>query len=410
MTGAAARDRVILHCDCNSFFASVETAHHPEYAQVPMAVAGDKELRHGIILAKNELAKHFGVATAETIAQARKKCPGLLLVPPHYEEYVKYSRAVSEIYARYTDMIEPFGIDESWLDVTASERLWGSGEEIATRIRAEVKAALGITVSVGISFNKVFAKLGSDYRKPDAQTLISRENFRQIVYPLPVGMLLFVGAHTEVGLRAIGVRTVGDLAAVSPSVLRMKFGKAGEMLGKYARGEDDSPVCPEHESAKSISNGYTFARDLIGEKECRQGMAFLTEEIGSKLRRAGMVAGTVSLKIKDPYLRTVQKQMPLTPPTDIGREIAEGAFVLYRKMWQGTAPVRMLTVSVSGLMPKERTAEQISLFPETERTKKREKDERREEAVDEIRSRFGTASIVSASLIDRELDIFGKKP
>jgi len=189
-------ERVILHCDCNSFFASVETALNPAYSGVPMAVCGSEEDRHGIVLAKNELAKKYGIVTAETVYSARKKCPSLVIAPPHYKAYSEYSKRVNEIYARYTDMIEPFGIDESWLDVTASKKLFGSGEEIAERIRKEVKEEIGITVSIGVSFNKVFAKLGSDYKKPDAITVISKENFRQIVFPLPASDLLFVGKKT----------------------------------------------------------------------------------------------------------------------------------------------------------------------------------------------------------------------
>ena len=190
-------ERVILHCDCNSFFASVETVFHSEYRDVPMAVCGSTEERHGIVLAKNELAKKYGVKTAETVYSAKKKCPSLVIAPPHHELYSEFSERVNAIYAKYTDMIEPFGIDESWLDVTASRKLFGTGEEIAEMIRKDVKETIGITVSIGVSFNKVFAKLGSDYKKPDAITVISESNFKNIVYPLPVGDLLFIGKKTE---------------------------------------------------------------------------------------------------------------------------------------------------------------------------------------------------------------------
>ena len=197
-------DRVILHCDCNSFFASVETALNPEYRNVPMAVCGSEENRHGIVLAKNELAKKYGIVTAETVYSAKKKCPSLVIAKPHYSEYSRYSRMVNDIYARYTDIIEPFGIDESWLDVTASQKIFGSGMDIAERIRAEVKSEIGITVSIGVSFNKVFAKLGSDYKKPDAITEIDEENFKRIVYPLNVADLLFVGKKTAEALASLG--------------------------------------------------------------------------------------------------------------------------------------------------------------------------------------------------------------
>ena len=252
-------ERVVLHCDCNSFFASVETALHPEYAGVPMAVCGSTEDRHGIVLAKNELAKKYGIKTAETVYSAKKKCPELVIASPHYDKYSEYSAMVNAIYAKYTDMIEPFGIDESWLDVTASQKLFGTGEEIAELIRREVKETIGITVSIGVSFNKVFAKLGSDYKKPDAITVINHKNFRDIVFPLPVGDLLFIGKKTEIALASMGIKTIGDLAAASPELLRMRLGKAGEMIYHYARGEDESPVSVVREAAKSVGNGFTFA-------------------------------------------------------------------------------------------------------------------------------------------------------
>ena len=272
-------ERSILHCDCNSFFASVETVLNPSYRNVPMAVCGNEEDRHGIVLAKNELAKKFGIVTAETVFSARKKCPSLVIAKPHYAEYSKYSRMANEIYARYTDMIEPFGIDESWLDVTAS-KLFGSGADIAEKIRNDIKNELGITVSIGVSFNKVFAKMGSDYKKPDAVTLISRENFKEIVYPLPVTELLFVGKKTAEQLRLLNIRSIGELASASPELLSIKLGKAGEMLSKYARGEDDSPVMANDETeAKSIGNSFTFKHDLVGREACRVGIDYLAEEM-----------------------------------------------------------------------------------------------------------------------------------
>ena len=247
--------RVILHCDCNSFFASVEEALNPALKSVPMAVCGDASARHGIVLAKNELAKKYKIQTAETVFSAKKKCPNLVTVVPHHTLYHEYSVRVNEIYKRYTDMVEPFGIDESWLDVTASGKFFGSGEEIAEKIRTDVKREIGITVSVGVSFNKVFAKLGSDYKKPDAITVINEENFKNIVYPLSVGAMLFVGRRTEEALLRMGIKTIGELAEASPAILAARFGKAGEQLSKYARGLDDSPVVALPEDVKSVGNG-----------------------------------------------------------------------------------------------------------------------------------------------------------
>ena len=212
-------ERTILHCDCNSFFASVETALNPKLKNVPMAVAGDSETRHGIILAKNELAKKFGIVTAEPVMRARNKCPSLITVPPHHEVYSEYSKRVNAIYLEYTDLAEKFGIDETWLDVTGCKGLFGSGIEIAETLRQRVKNEIGITISIGVSFNKIFAKLGSDYKKPDAITVIPKENFKKIVFPLPVESLLFVGGKTVEALKKMYIKTIGDLARTDVRIL-----------------------------------------------------------------------------------------------------------------------------------------------------------------------------------------------
>ena len=253
-------DRVILHIDMNNFYASVETLYDPSLKDIPMAVGGDKERRHGIVLAKNMLAKAKGVKTAEALWEAERKCPGIKFVPPHFERYAKYSRLAKEIYMQYTDMVESFGLDECWLDVTGSRRLFGSGREIAEEIRARVKDELGLTVSIGVSFNKIFAKLGSDYKKPDAVTAFTRENFKELVWPLPAADLLFVGKSTQEALRKYGIYTIGDAAKADRKLLKRLFGKAGEQLSMYANGEDRSPVrrVNEHEEIKSIGNSTAY--------------------------------------------------------------------------------------------------------------------------------------------------------
>ena len=397
--------RVILHCDCNSFYASVETALNPEYRDVPMAVCGSEEDRHGIVLAKNELAKKHGIQTAETVYSARRKCPTLVIAKPHHEEYVKFSRRVNEIYARYTDMIEPFGIDESWLDVTASKKLFGSGIEIAERIRQDVKREIGITVSIGVSFNKVFAKLGSDYKKPDAVTVINEDNFRSIVFPLPASDLLFVGRKTADQLKLIGVRTIGELASLSESFLVKKFGKMGEQLYKYANGLDDSPVLSEREDAKSVGSGFTFRHDLVSREECRVGIEYLADDIGRRLRKMGMKCETVQLSIKDEYLRVLQRQRPQNPPTDISRLIADTAYEILLDEWSESKPIRMLTVTATNLVRTDTFAEQIDMFGE-ENYKEREKSKKREETIDIIRQKHGSASILQGSVISSDIGIF----
>ena len=400
--------RVILHCDCNSFFASVETVLNPAYKNVPMAVCGSEENRHGIVLAKNELAKKYGIQTAETVHSARKKCPSLVIAKPHYSEYSKYSKLVNEIYLRYTDQVEPFGIDESWLDVTASKKLFGNGIDIAERIRREVREELGITVSIGVSFNKVFAKLGSDYKKPDAITVINPDNFKSIVYPLPVADLLFVGRKTAQGLFSLGVRTIGELASMDENLLRVRFGKAGEMLHKYANGLDDSPVSPIREDAKSMSCGFTFRHDLVSQDECRVGIEFLAEDVGSRLRAHSMKCTTVQLTIKDEYLRSIQRQRAIRNPTDISREIADIAYSILIDEWSESKPIRMITVSASGLVNADTLAEQMDMFS-ADTDLKRDKSRKREQTVDKIRQKYGFASIVNGAIVDNDIGVFDRK-
>ncbi len=399
-------DRVILHCDCNSFFASVETALNPAYKGVPMAVCGSERDRHGIVLAKNELAKKYGIKTAETVWSARKKCPDLVVAEPHYEAYADFSRRANAIYARYTDMIEPFGIDESWLDVTSSQKLFGNGYEIAEQISRDIKNELGITISVGVSFNKVFAKLGSDYKKPDAITVIDKSNMERIVYPLPVSSLLYVGARTSSTLTAMGIRTIGDLARFSPDILVRKLGKAGEMLHKYASGLDDSPVeGHSNDDAKSISNGLTFRHDLVGYDECRLGISYLSDEIGTKLRARGLKCCTVQITVKDEYLRSIQRQRQQSPPSDISEDIANTAFSILKDEWSPGKPIRMLTVTAANLIKDDSYAPQISMF-DSEVDASRDKRRKKENAVDKIRQKYGSGSIIKGAIIDTDLGIY----
>ena len=356
-------ERVILHCDCNNFFASVETLLNPSYRGVPMAVCGSQEDRHGIVLAKNEEAKRYGIKTAETVFSAKKKCPSLVIASPHYEEYEKYSKMLNAIYSEYTDKVEPFGIDESWLDVTSSRRLFGTVEEIAELIRQRVKKEIGVTVSIGVSFNKVFAKLGSDYKKPDAITVISPDNFRQIVFPLPAADLLFVGKRTAEELLSMGIRTIGELALTSREILKHKLGKMGDMLYDYANGLDSSPVsADDNHDVKSISNGFTFKHDLVTCEEYRLGIDFLCVEIGEKLRRKSLKCNTVAVTIKDTRLKVIQRQRQLNNPSDISREIADIAYCILCDVWAEKTPIRMITVSVTGLVDSMTSFTQLDLF------------------------------------------------
>ena len=405
------KERVILHCDCNSFFASVETALNPAFKNVPFAVCGNEENRHGIVLAKNDIAKKYGITTAETVYSARKKCPELVIGPPHYSEYIRYSQAVSAIYNDYTDHVEPFGIDESWLDVTGSRRIFGSGENIAHLIKERVKNELNITVSIGVSFNKVFAKLGSDYKKPDAVTVISRENFKDIVFPLPASDLLFVGKRTAECLLTLGVKTIGQLAAYDKDLLIRRFGKLGNMLHVYANGLDDSPVSKgANEDTKSISNGLTFKHDLTTREECRIGIDFLSEEIGKRLREKSLLSSCVCVSIKDDLLKSVQRQTTINPPTDIGCEISQIAKNLFFGEWKAGMLTRTITVSATGLIKKIDLAEQINLFENTdESNESRTKRRKKEETVDKIRQKYGDEAIFRGSLINNDIGISSGK-
>ncbi|MBQ3063514.1 MAG: DNA polymerase IV [Clostridia bacterium] len=387
-------DRVILHCDCNGFFASVEMLSRPELRDVPMAVAGDPESRHGIILAKNELAKAYGVQTAETIWQAKKKCPSLVLVPPHHEKYHEISKLVNKIYLDYTDLVDPFGIDESFLDLTASMHLFPmSPAELADVIRARVRSEIGITISVGVSFCRVFAKLGSDYKKPDATTLISRENFREIVWPMSVSALLFVGKRTAALLERQGIATVGELAAADPLHLTRTLGEAGATLHRYANGGDTEPVRSYYhrERPKSIGNGMTFRRNIVGEDEVRAGVSALVDSVAARLREENCKCTVVQVQIKDPEFAVIQRQTTLKRATWLRSEIVETAMSLIRAAGGLGKMIRALTVTAAGLVADDEAEEQLDIFSALDESA--EKRESVEGTLHEIRRRFGKGSI-----------------
>ncbi|MCI5704013.1 MAG: DNA polymerase IV [Pseudoflavonifractor sp.] len=393
-------ERVILHCDLNSFYASVELLDHPELKDAPVAVCGDPESRHGIILAKNEGAKAFGVKTAETIWQARKKCPGLVLLPAHHEKYHRYSRLVNDVYERYTDLVEPFSIDESWLDVTGSLHLFRTdGKGLADRLRREVREALGLTISVGVSFNKIFAKMGSDYKKPDATTVITRENFQALLWPLPVDALIFVGAAAARTLSGYGIRTIGDLARFDRAALITILGKQGAVLHDYAVGTECAPVIPAGElpPPKSVGNGLTFPKNLLGWEELGAGVALLSDEVAARLRRLDMKCGTVQITVRDPAFHDISRQKGLEIPTYLAREITGTALKLLRQSWNPRSPVRALTVTAQNLLPAGEAVEQLDLLS-PQSAPRREKVERLERAVDGIRGKYGKDAILSARL------------
>lgn len=397
-------DRVILHCDMNSFFCSVELLDHPELAGVPVAVSGSADSRHGIILAKNELAKKAGVVTAETIWQARRKCPQLELLPPHHDKYREYSTRINKIYLEYTDMVEPFSVDESWLDVTASQKLFGTGREIADRIRARVHDELGLTLSAGVSYNKIFAKMGSEYKKPDATTEITRDNYKSLLWPMAIEEMFFVGFATAGKLRGVGINTIGDLAKAEPKSMEALLGKQGPLLRAYARGEDTSPVClfDQRDKIKSVGNGFTFKRDLVGRDDIMTALLSLSDTVAGRLRKYQMKAYGIKVDIKDPNFKSISRQKQLSSPTNLADEIRKNAMKIIDSSWRLSDPIRLLTVTAINLVD-ESESEQLSIFSDANDA--REKNESVERTMDEIRRKFGDSSISFGQIIGNDIGI-----
>ncbi len=388
-------DRTILHCDLNSFFASVELLSHPELHDKPVAVCGDPESRHGIILAKNEPAKQYGVKTAETIWQAQRKCPDLVLLPSHHNEYRRYSKLINQLYEHYTDLVEPFGIDESWLDVTGSMHLFGgSGKAVADRLRAEVQEQFGLTISVGVSFNKIFAKLGSDYKKPDATTVITRDNYQDIVWPLPATDLLFVGRSAAGTLSKFGIKTIGDLANSDRDSLISLLGKQGDQLWMYANGLENSPVAAAgtYVPPKSVGNGETFPHDLQGFDQLHEGLRPLAEQVAFRLRKHHMKCTTLQLTIRDPHFRDICRQRPLAAPTCTALDLLRAAMDILADCWNEKAPVRALTLTAQSLIPEDQAVEQFDLF-DTSAPQRRAKRETLERTMDRLRAKYGADKI-----------------
>lgn len=392
-------DRIILHCDCNNFFASVEETLRPELRNVPMAVGGDEESRHGIVVAKNQKAKAYGVQTAETLWQARKKCPDLVTVPAHHDLYHEFYKKINAIYLEYTDLVEPFSIDESYLDVTHSIHLFHmTPKELADHLRERIHKELDITISVGVSFCKVFAKLGSDYKKPNATTVIMREDVERIVYPLPVSSLIFVGKRSVEVLNKAGIRTCGELAMYDEVTLQKLLGKSGEQLYRYIQGLEDAPVHSwyDRREPKSVGNSMTFAHNLKGEAELKAGLSALCDSVASRLRRKGKKCRTVQIGIRDPNFKTIQRQITLEEPTYLKSDLLRVSMELLRENWDMDKPVRLLSVTGSELVNVgEEVPVQLSLFGDggTTNEEDKEKKETIESTIDELREKFGKGAI-----------------
>ena len=383
-------DRVILHSDINACFASVELLFRPDLCGKPVAVGGDEERRHGIILSKTDEAKKAGVKTAMTLWQARQCCPELIVLPPNFNRYLYFARAVSSIYEDYTDKREPFGIDESWLDLTGCVAV-SDGISAANEIGRRVKNELGLTVSIGVSWNKVFAKLGSDHKKPDAVTVIDRECYRDLVWSKAVSELLYVGPATTKKLAMLGIHTIGDLARADAQMLRLRLGKAGTVLHDYANGMDSDPVLRVGElpPAKSIGNGTTTCRDMKNVSDTVPVLMSLAESVGARLRRAGVLAKSLTLEVRTTDLRWSSHGKQLHHPTDCDRELFDAGAALLSEAHSWPAPLRGLSIRADRLIPIE-TPEQIDVFTDYKEQLTRRK---LDAAVDRLRGKYGAQAV-----------------
>ena len=400
--------RTILHVDMNNFYASVECLYRPEIRHLPVAVAGDPLNRHGIILAKNMIAKKLGVKTGEAIWEAKLKAPNLVTVPPDFRKYLKFSRHARQILYDYTDQIEPFGIDENWIDVTGSKLLCGDGSEIANSIRLRIKEELGITVSIGVSFNKIFAKLGSDMKKPDAVTVIPQDKFKDIVWPLPVSELLYVGRSTQRKLNSRGVLTIGDLANYPVEYLVSTLGKWGEILSLFANGKDTAPVRKLNESSaiKSIGNGTTCPRDLLDNQDVKLVFTVLAESVAARLRDYGLKCTGVQIHLRDNKLYSITRQKKIKKPTYLSTDILDAAMELLVNSYDWQNPLRSVGVRAIDLVT-ENTYMELSLFDDNDKIIEQEN---LAHTIDSLRKRFGHDSILRAScLLDSSLTGFNPK-
>ena len=382
--------RIIIHCDLNNFFASVECLKKPWLKEVPMAVAGDSEMRHGIILAKNMLAAKYGVKTAEPIWAAKRKCPSLVTVPPNHEDYVVISKKVRKIYEEYSNLIESFGIDECWLDISDIAKDFDEGCKIADELRERIKTDIGITASCGVSFNKVFAKLGSDMKKPDATTLISEENFKETVWNLPVDRLLYVGKSTVKALNSMNIHTIGELANTDAKSLEFIFGKNGISLWLNSNGKDNSPVSSIDvpTTVKSVGNSITLPYDITEDEDIRAVLIALCEKVSERLRRLDFVCGTVQIWVRDFQLNSYERQAVLDTPNRTAACLFDTAFTLYKQNHNSDKPIRALGVRATNLT--NGSCSQLTISPTVDKFDKYEKIE---SITDNIRHQFGRSAL-----------------
>lgn len=391
-------DRTILHCDLNNFYASVACRDHPELRNKAVAVTGSEEQRHGIVLAKNMAAKKCGVQTGETIRDAKRKCPDLVCVPPEFERYNHFSRLARGIYEQYSDMVEPFGPDEAWIDVTGSRVLFGDGERIANEIRNRIKRELGLTISVGVSFNKVFAKMGSDLKKPDAVSVITRENFREVIWSLPVESMIGIGRSTKLKLNSMGIYTLGELSNAATDGLKKNLGVLGPQMQENARGNDVSRVAAAtyNRVPGSLGRSTTYHVDICTYADVWRVMLKLSEEVGMQLRSHKLEAMGVQIHLRTNQLKVNELQAPLRRPTSSGLLLCEEGFDLFRKKYQFLYPLRSLGIRAINLKPQADNASQIYLFEDVADSVKRQKID---EEMDTLKTRFGKGCICRGAIL-----------
>lgn len=401
-------ERTILHSDCNCFYASVECALNPKLKGKAIAISGDPEKRHGIILTKSEEAKRFGVKTGEPIWQAKQKCPHLITLPPNFRKYIEYSKKAKEIYYSYTDMVESFGLDEAWLDVTGSTKLFGNGIEIAQKISNRIKNELDITVSIGVSYNKIFAKLGSDYKKPDAITYIDKDNYKKIVWELPAEDLLYVGKSTKAKLNKLGIFTIGQIANCPINILRSNLGKWGDILHTFANGNDKSAVAlyNQQSSVKSISNSTTTPRDLKNIEDVKIVMSVIADSVARRLREQGLMCNVVGISVRDSKLCTFTRQRHLTASTDITCEILNTAMELVKDNCNFATSIRSIGITAYDLVSKA-NGMQLSIFDDNT---KRLRKEALDKTTDKLKERYGDYIVMPALMLkDTALSSFNPK-
>ncbi len=395
-------ERQILHVDCNKFYASVECYLHPELRDKPVAVGGDEKSRHGIILTKNEIASQYGLTVGEPLWSARQKCPDLIIIPPHFSVYTEFSQRIRKIFEEYTDLIEPFGLDECWLDVTGD--WFKSGVEIAEEIRQRVKEEIGITVSIGVSYNKIFAKLGSDYKKPDAITVITKDNYKDIVWKLPCSDMLMVGRATKKKLNYYGIYTIGDLAQSDINFLKGIFGKNAYMLHSFANGNDTGRVRHKDLSReiKSIGNSTTTPRDLINNDDVKVVFTTLAESVARRMRKHNLKGVTLTISVRDNELEAFTRQCKMPCPTNVSNELTSYAVKLFKANYDWKRPIRSIGLSVTDF-----DYDYVTQYDLTGTAFRRERMEKLETAIDNLKGRYGNYCIQKGTaLLDTGLSRF----